>query len=161
VTTACRELELSISLRAVGALDAAEGARLDAHLADCPACRAAAASTADVLELVRLPPPTHAEQQALADLPARAAAEARSGPPKIRAPASLRNGRRIALGAIVAAGIGAIAIVPGLFERQRPDSVVAPEATVSAPAALAESSWQEPDLDTLWQDASVVTLDEG
>ncbi len=170
MTAACRQLQVSISLRVAGALDAAEGARLDAHLAVCPACRAEVARTAELLELVRLPPPSQAEHHALADLPVRIVAELRS-PRPARAPASLRNGRRIALGALVAAGIGALALAPGLIRRERPPAAasaevtevaasegVAPEGAVTAQASP-ERAWEEPDLDALWQDASIVTLD--
>lgn len=168
MTHACRQLQVSISLRVAGALDAAEGARLDAHLGVCPACRAEVARTAELLDLVRLPPPTQAEHHALADLPARIVAELRS-PRPTRAPASLRNGRRIALGALVAAGIGALVIAPGLIHREGPPPAasaevaaasdgVAPEGSVTAQASP-ERAWEEPDLDALWQDASIVTLD--
>lgn len=168
MTAECRELEVALSLRAAGALDAAEGARLDAHLAECPACRAEAARTAELLDLARLPPPTLAEHRALGDLPVRVAASMRPEVATLSAPSGLRNARRLAAGLLVAAGIAAIAIAPVMVRRQRPPAAANGEVseTVSAPAAApggegaqGESAWQEPDLDTLWQDAAVVTLD--
>lgn len=167
MTAECRELELALSLRAAGALDAAEGARVDAHLAECPACRAEAARTAEVLDLARLPPPTPAEHRALSDLSVRVAAGLKPRVSTLREPASLRAGRRLAAGILVAAGIAAIAIAPVVVRRQHPPAArpVAGEtasAPATAPAGEAteqDAAWQEPDLDTLWQDTAVVALD--
>lgn len=166
MTDPCRQLQVSISLRVAGALDAAEGARLDAHLAVCRACRAEVERTTELIDLVRLPPPTPAERQVLAELPARVVAELRA-PPPTRAPASVRRGRRLAVGALVAAGLVAIVVVPGLVTRQGPPPPAAPMAAhepVAAEAAIGAAApdaggWQEPDLDALWQDASLVAFD--
>ncbi len=170
MTAECRELEVAISLRAAGALDAAEGARLDAHLAECPVCRAEAERTAGLLDLARLPPPTLAEHRALSDLPVRVAAGMR--PQLAREAAGLRAGRHLAAGILVAAGVAAIALVPIVVRRQRPpaaatvvtettsavETAAAPTAATAAERKQEESGWQEPDLDTLWQDAAVVSL---
>lgn len=167
MSLACRELEVALSLRAAGGLDAADRARLEAHLADCPACRAEAVRDEALLDLARLPPPTPLEHRALADLPARVAADLRPEAATLRAPASLRAGRRLAAGLLVAVGIAALALAPIMIHRQRPPAA-APAGThgtaaAGAPTAAADAGWQEPDLDTLWQDAAVVSAawDEG
>ncbi|HEX9049489.1 MAG TPA: zf-HC2 domain-containing protein, partial [Anaeromyxobacter sp.] len=70
----CRDFELLVSLRASGApdaLDAAEAARLDAHLRTCAACLAELDASGAALSLAQLPPPSDAERRALRDLPAR------------------------------------------------------------------------------------------
>ena len=166
MTAECRELEVALSLRAAGALDADEAARLEAHLAGCPACRAEVERTAELLDLARLPPPTLAEHRALSDLSVRVAAAMKPEVAPVRAGSGLRSARRLAAGILVASGIAAVAIVPLVVRRQRPppaatEEVETASAPASAPAAEGkpgESGWQEPDLDTLWQDAAVVSL---
>jgi anti-sigma factor RsiW len=165
VTSECRELEVALSLRAAGVLDADEAARLEAHLASCPACRAEAERTGEVLELARLPPPTLAEHRALSDLPVRVAAGMKPEVSPARGGSALRSARRMAAGILVASGIAAVAIVPLVVRRQRPPAATEAVETASAPASApaaegkqGESGWQEPDLDTLWQDAAVVSL---
>lgn len=163
MSVACRELEVALSLRAVGGLDAAEGARLEAHLAECPDCRAEAARDAELLGLAHLPPPSLLERRVLADLPARVAAELRPEEAALRAPASLRAVRHLGAGLLIAIGIAAIAIVPAVYRRQAPPDAAragaAVEAVTGTAAGAEMSAWEDPDLDALWQDAAVVTLD--
>lgn len=171
MTAECRELEVALSLRAAGALDADETARLEAHLAACPACRAEAERTAELLDLARLPPPTLAEHRVISDLSTSVAAGMKPEVAPARADSGLRSARRLAAGILVASGIAAVAIVPLVFRQRRPPpaataAVETASAPASAPVAEAkqggeveqpESGWQEPDLDTLWQDSAVVS----
>ncbi len=165
MSVACRELEVALSLRAVGGLDAAEGARLEAHLAECPDCRAEAGRDAELLGLAHLPPPSLLERRVLSELPARIAAELRPEVAALRAPVSLRALRHLGAGLLVAAGIAALAVAPAMNRRQRPPAIAPAETSEAAPAAApagaADAGWQEPDLDTLWQDAAVVTVGDG
>jgi anti-sigma factor RsiW len=143
----CRALEVLLSLRAAGALDPAETARVEAHLASCPACRAEAAAAAEALSLARLPPPSAAERGAVRDLPARTLAALRR--------ADRRRGiARRALAALAGAGVAAalaVAVIAPAVLRKAP--------VVPAPAAVEEAAWEEPDLDALWDDARVVDLE--
>jgi anti-sigma factor RsiW len=143
--TACKDFDLLLTLHATGALDPAEAARVEAHLAGCASCQAVAAADADVLAQAKLPPPTDAERRALADGPRRALAELHR---KDRRRAGVK---RIAAGfAAVAATV--LAIVAPAFLGRGPDVPL-------DPVAVAEPSWEEPDLDRLWDDAALVDLD--
>ena len=149
----CRDFELLVSLRASGApdaLDAAEAARLDAHLAACAACRAELDSSAAALSRAALPPPTDAERRALRDLPARTLAALHR---KDRRRGVARRVVLAVAGVGIAAGLASAVIAPALFKKP-PPSVVVHFAEQPKQAA-----WQEPDLDTLWSDAQVVDLD--
>ncbi len=139
----CEDLALLLSLRAAGALDPAEAARVEAHLEGCPSCRAEAAEAAEALALAALPPPSEAERRAVRDLPARALealhrSERRRG-----------LGKRIAAGIAVAAAAVALVLAPAVLRKAPP----APSAETAAAA------WEAPDLDTLWEDASVLDLE--
>lgn len=150
---ACRELELLVSLRASGApdaLDAAEAARLDAHLATCAACRAELDAAAAALSLARLPPPSEAERRAMRDVPARTLAALHRK--------DHRRGiaRRVVLavaGVGIAAGLASAVLAPALFEK------TPPSLAVTFAEQQKQEAWQEPDLDTLWADAQVVDFD--
>jgi anti-sigma factor RsiW len=148
--TACREYDLSLSLRAAGALDPAEAARLEAHLEACPACRAEAEADAEVLSLAKLPPVSDAERRALADLPKRALAELRRSDGL--AERRRRLGKRIAFGIVAAAAAVIVMYAPG---RERP-----PDPRAQAPVATADATWESPDLDTVWADAGVLDLSD-
>lgn len=152
MTRPCHELDLELSLRATGALEPGESARVEAHLAGCPACRAEAAQVEELLGLARLPPPSAQERRLLLDLPRHAVAAARAGQEKVlRLPRGVRTGRRIATGVVVAAALIALAVAPALVRRRSPPS--------APPAAAAAESWQEPDLDRLWQATDVLSLE--
>jgi anti-sigma factor RsiW len=145
--TDCKDLELLVSLRAAGALDAAEAARLDAHLETCAACRAEAAADAEALALAALPPPSDEERRALADLPARTlgalrAAERRRG-----------LGTRIVAGLAAAAAAVALVLAPAVLHKE--PAAPAPEADAETVVA----AWDGPDLDALWEDAQVLDLE--
>ncbi len=152
----CRDLEILVSLRASGApdaLDAADAARLDAHLASCAACRAELERSAAALSLASLPPPSEAERRAMRDLPARTRAALRR---RDRRRGIARRALVGVAGVAVAAGLSMAVVAPALFRK-----------TPSVPVTFAESqqgdeaqdAWQGPDLDTLWSDAQVVDFD--
>ncbi len=149
----CRDYELLVSLRASGApdaLDAADAARLDAHLETCAACRAELDASSAALSLARLPPPSEAERRAMRELPARTLA------------ALHRNDRRrsvarrvlVALAGVgVAAGLASAVIAPALFKK------APPSVAVAFGEGPKQDAWEVPDPDTLWSDAQVVDLD--
>jgi anti-sigma factor RsiW len=149
----CRDFELLVSLRASGApdaLDAAEAARLDAHLATCAACRAELDASTAALSLARLPAPAEAERRAARDLPARTLAALHE---KDRRRGVVRRVALAVAGVGIAAALASAVIAPALFKKTPPSLAVtfAEQAT--------QAAWQEPDLDTLWADAQVVDLD--
>ena len=61
----CPGFEPLLLDRAAGLLDTAGEARLDRHLAGCPACRAEADAIALALSLAALPPASAAERAAV------------------------------------------------------------------------------------------------
>jgi predicted anti-sigma-YlaC factor YlaD len=147
----CRDLELLVSLRASGApdaLDAADAARLDAHLQGCAACRAEFAASSAALTLAALPPPSEAERRAVRDLPARALAALRR---RDERRGILRRALVGVAGVAVAAGLAVAVLAPALFEK--PEGV---PVTFSESLEAQDGTWQGPDLDTLWSDAAVV-----
>lgn len=149
---ACRDHELSLSLRAAGALDAAEAARLEAHLAGCEACRAEAEAEAELLSLARLPPVSETERRALADLPARALDELR------RAERRRFLLRRLSVGLALAAAAALVALAPVLIRDALRRSDLAPPPAPTAPAPPL-AAWQGPDLDRLWADTALIDFE--
>lgn len=140
MATTCRENELLLSLRAAGALDPDEAARLEGHLVLCPSCRAEANDLAAALDLVKLPPPSEAERRVHADLADRTLAE-------LRRTARVRSiAKRIAAGLAAVAAAAAVVLAPAVLHRD-----------ARGPAG-AGAAWQQPDLDEIWSDASVVDL---
>ena len=155
---ACRDLEILLSLRASGApdaLDAADAARLDAHLETCAACRAELEASATALSLASLPPPSDAERRALRDLPALTLASLRR---RDRRRGVARRALVAVAGIAVAAGLAMAIVAPALFKKGEgvPVTFAPSEETESGEG----TAWQ-PDLDTLWADAQVVALDAG
>jgi anti-sigma factor RsiW len=136
----CRENELLLSLRAAGALDADEAARLEGHLVLCPACRAEADAVQAALGLAKLPPVSESERRVFADVGDRTRASLRRSS-RVRSIA-----KRAAAVLMTAAAAAAVVLAPAVL-RHGP----------RAPAG-AEEAWQ-PDLDTFWSDASVIDLD--
>jgi anti-sigma factor RsiW len=146
--TACKDFDLLLTLHATGALAPPEASRLEAHLAGCAACRAEAARDAEVLALAKLPPPSEAERRAVADrdLPRRAASALH------RADRRRTGWKRAAAGIAIAAAVLFAVLSPGMLRRPSPSQL----QPVQLPAtALA---WQEPDLDTLWDDSAVLDV---
>jgi anti-sigma factor RsiW len=149
----CRELEELLSMRATGAeLSAGEAARLDAHLAACPACRASLDASREVLDLVRLPAPQPAEALALADLPSRTLAELRR---RDRRRGLWRRTAAAAAGLLLAAGFALALLSPAVFRGH------GPEVPGAAPPVVAQAQWQEPDMDTLWSESAIVDWGSG
>lgn len=145
MSPACADLQVLLSLRAAGALEPAEEAIVERHLAGCPACSVEAARDAEVLGLARLPPVTEHERRAVADVPAALISSVR------RSGARRFAWRRAAAVAGAIAAAAAIVAAPALL-RPRP-----PEAPAKAAAAAA--TWQTPDLDQLWSDTEVLELE--
>jgi anti-sigma factor RsiW len=140
-TSPCRDHELSLSLRAAGALEPDDAARLEGHLVVCPACRAEAEALAAALDLAKLPPVSDAERRAYQYLGDRTLAALRR---KSRVRSIVK--RAVALTAAAAAA-AALVLAPAVVRRDP-----------GAPAAAQVSTSWLPDLDTLWNDASVVDL---
>jgi anti-sigma factor RsiW len=151
VNPACQDLEVLLSLRAAGALEPGEAARVEAHLAGCAACRADLAAAEEALRLATLPPPSEAERHATDGLARDALAKLRRG--EARA-ASWKP----AVAGFAAAAALALALVAPAVVRKRP-AILPPAPTTAGAAATAEAdAWQSPDLDTLWSDADVLDL---
>jgi anti-sigma factor RsiW len=137
MTISCRENELLLSLRAAGALDLEEAARLEGHLVTCPACRAEAADLAAALDLAKLPPATEAERRVYSDLAERTLAE-------LRRTARVRSmAKRTFAGLAAAAAAAAMVLAPAVLRKD----------------GGANGGWQQPDLETIWSDSGVVDLD--
>ncbi|ACG75123.1 conserved hypothetical protein [Anaeromyxobacter sp. K] len=152
--TACRDQALAVSLHAAGALEGAEAAALERHLSACAACRAEAARAAALLSAARLPPPGEAELRALDGLAESTSAALAARRPAARTLRALGTGRRLAVGLLAIAAVAALVIVPVAVRQRLP-------GRAAAPAEVAEAErWQEPDLDTLWQDTEVLSLEE-
>ena len=143
----CRDHEVLLSLRAAGALDAAERARVEAHLAGCTRCRAEADDLAATLELVRLPPVSEAERRAYGELPGRSLAAARRSM-RIRS-----IGKRFALAAAAAAAAAAVALAPAVLRHR-----AGAPAGQAGQAEQTAAAWEQPDLDVIWNDTSVIDL---
>lgn len=149
-TPECHELAVLVSLHAAGALDAAEAARVTAHLDACAACREAERAERELLGLARLPEPSNAETLALADLPARTLGALRR-----------REGRRTwtrrsaAAVAVVTAAAAALVMLlsPAIV---RPPL---PAGQGGAEPAATQVAWQSPDPDTLWSEAADLDWD--
>jgi anti-sigma factor RsiW len=148
VNPACKDLEVLLSLRAAGALEPAEAARVEAHLAACPACRAEAAADADVLRLATLPPTSEADRRATATLAKDALAAFR------RREAFVASWKRAAAGFAAAAALALVVVAPAVLGKKQ----LPPQISSAAGAAATAESWEAPDLDTLWSDADVLDV---
>lgn len=136
---ACPELELSLSLRAAGALSPEEAASVETHLARCPGCRADADAAAEVLELVRLPQPSAAELVA-----ARRAAQ-RLGI-EVRRVQRRRVAARWAAVVAVAASLAVATQLPRRGEAPSRGEALVP--------------WQPPSVEELWRASAVLELQD-
>jgi RNA polymerase sigma-70 factor (ECF subfamily) len=94
----CGAHEVLLSLRAAGALERGERARVEAHLAGCSACSIQADATAEVLALAALVPTGEGERAAFDDFPASTVA------------ALERSERHRAVGKHVLVAIGVVAV---------------------------------------------------
>lgn len=140
MSATCQDVETLLALRATDALASDERARVERHLASCAACAAAAAALAELLDLARLPQPSLAELRALDAMPRR-----------IRGALRHARRRRIAGAAAAAFAVAAaVAVVAWVPPRGRPAQPPAPQVA---------ASWQEPDLDALWDEAGVLDAD--
>ncbi|GEJ57734.1 anti-sigma factor family protein [Anaeromyxobacter diazotrophicus] len=133
----CRELEATLSLRAVGALSPEEAAAVEAHLARCPGCRAEAEAATEVLQLARLPPASAAE------LGAVSSAGQTLGRAVRRARGRRRAGRWAA-GIAVAASLAAATQLP----RRGPAPV----------GGEPRAPWEPPSMEELWSASAVLEL---
>jgi len=138
----CRDHDVLLSLRAAGALDAAESVRVEAHLAGCAACRAEADALAAALGLARLPPVSDAERRVLGELPERTLAALR------RSSRRRSLGKRFAAVFAAAAAAAALVLAPAVLRKDP-----------GAPAGEAEVAWEAPDLDGIWNDTAVIDLE--
>jgi anti-sigma factor RsiW len=148
VNTACRELEVLISLRAASdELPLADAARLDAHLAGCPACAEELERSREVLDLARLPPPGAAESLAMADLTSRTLAVLR------------RRDRRRSIAWRVLASAAGLAVAATVVIALLSPAVIryrTPRFGTGAVATATQAAWEEPDMDALWTESAVL-----
>jgi RNA polymerase sigma-70 factor (ECF subfamily) len=103
----CVRYEVSLSRRAVGALAREDAGRVEAHLAGCGACAAAADATADTLGLAALDRPSAGERAILEALPARVVA-------RVERAAGFLGARRWVVAAALAA-VSSLGIVAALL----------------------------------------------
>lgn len=97
--TACARWAVLLSAQAAGALERIDGARVDAHLAGCGACRAVRDATAGALERAAVGRSEPRGEALAAELPARVAAA-------LRRAERLASPRRL----LVAAAVAALAV---------------------------------------------------
>lgn len=145
----CSQLEPLLAERASGALSPADEARLSAHLAGCPGCRAQAARLEEALSLARVPAASPAEERLARDLPLLVAVAARRTKDRSRA-----LGLGLGLGFAAATALAVAFVAPGHLVRQdaHPAEHGLAGAGVSAgtgTGAEAES-YAEVDAETLW-----------
>jgi hypothetical protein len=138
--SACEDLDLLLPLHATGALEPADAARVEAHLADCAACRLEVEGDREVLSLAKLPPVTAAERRAITMGPRRALAQLNES--------DRRSGRwkRVSAAVAVAAAAVAAILTPVLLQRSPEVPVVAAE-------------WEAPDPDAVWEWTEALELD--
>jgi anti-sigma factor RsiW len=154
VTPACNDFDALLSLHAAGALEPADAARVEAHLAACARCRAEAARDAEALSLARLAPPSDAERRALADVPRRTLADLERWDPRQPSWKRFAAISAVSAAAVVAAVVVAL-VAPAGF-RQAPTVIPVPPSAVVVETTPA---WEAPDLDTLWEDAGLLDVD--
>ena len=132
----CPGFEPLLLDRAAGLLDPVGEARLERHLAGCPACRAEAEAVALALSLAALPPPSAAERAAVGQ-------GAREALHRLRAD---RRRRRLAGGVLLAVAASAA------FAVAVPWVLLSSHAPVAPPVAA--TGWELPDLDAAWAAAA-------
>jgi anti-sigma factor RsiW len=150
----CQDMDLLLSLRAAGALDPDDAARLEAHLASCEACRGEADARAEALLLAKLPPPSQAERHATASLAKDTLARLRRDEHRA---AGLK---RFGVGFAAAAALALVVLAPAMIGKKP----VPPQDSVAANSAASDSAddtWQTPDIDTLWSEADVLDVSNG
>jgi predicted anti-sigma-YlaC factor YlaD len=145
--TPCRDYDVLLSLRAAGALDGDEAARLDAHLPGCAACRAGLDGYAGALALARLPAVSETERAAASGLAVAVVAES-----------ARRVRRRHRLGGLLFTGLSAAAVIAAVVVG--PSLLRGPAPPAEDPALLADAGWQEPDLDEIWETTNVIDWGE-
>ena len=147
--TTCRDLDLLLPLRAAGALDDAEAARVEEHLGGGAFSLAQYDAAAAILALAKLPPPGEAERHVGATLARETLAELH------RREGRTSSWKRAAAAFAAVAAVLLAVLAPAILGRR---AVHPPPATSGATATEA-IAWQEPDLDTLWSDAGIVDDD--
>jgi anti-sigma factor RsiW len=123
----------------------ADAARLEAHLAGCPACRAEGEALGTALTMASLPPASEPERAALTGLAESVRLEQR------RAELGLRPPLRYAAALLAVAAAVAFLLAPA-FTRRSPG---APPAAVAA----APQAWEAPDADEVWTAAALASDD--
>jgi len=115
-TAGCREIRHSLGVYVLGAIDPADRALVDEHLASCPECREELAGLAGLPALLRRVPTAEAERLAMADPVDDAALDAAAAellPSTLARTAQVRRMRRwrelvaAAVVAVLAVGAGA------------------------------------------------------
>jgi anti-sigma factor RsiW len=147
----CTDFEGLLLDRAGGDLAQADEARLAAHLAGCPACRAEGEALGEALAMATLPPPGEAERAALTGLAESVRMEQR------RAELRLRPPLRYAAALLAVAAAAAFLLAPA-FSRRGPS--LSPAERVAAETAAEPGEWVAPDSDEVWT-ASELASDDG
>jgi predicted anti-sigma-YlaC factor YlaD len=140
--SACEDLDLLLPLHATGALEPADAARVDAHLAECPACRLELEGDREALSHLKLPPVTAAERRAITMGPRRALATYHD----VQRRRALWRRVSVAFAAVAAV---VVAVLTSMLLTSEPEV-----------PAVAEQ-WQAPDVDTVWEMTDMLELDGG
>ena len=144
--TTCRDFDALLALRAADALDPADTASLDQHLAGCAGCRAGLDAYAGALSLAKLPPVSDAERAVSSGLASAVLAE------QGRRERRHKMGGRLLVALSAAAAVAALTVGPSLL---RTAPAPASDATL-----VADAGWQEPDLDEIWDTTDVIDWSE-
>ena len=143
-TAGCREIRHSLGVYVLGAIDPADRALVDEHLASCPECREELAGLAGLPALLRRVPTAEAERLAMADPVDDAALDAAAAellPSTLARTAQVRRMRRwreLAAAVVVAVlALGAGAAGAHLLNAGTP----APPPPVAASVRYARQPW--------------------
>ncbi len=151
----CPEFQPLLLDRAAGVLPPETEARLTGHLETCLACRAEAMALGEALSLAALPPVSEAERRALDGM----AGETLGAFRKDRSRRALWRGVGAGM-AIAAAAAAVVLVLPVMRHGKGVHAPSRPVAQATAPQeagkGTAQGTWQEPDLDAVWEASGAI-----
>jgi anti-sigma factor RsiW len=131
----CPDYEVLLTLHASGALEPAEQAQVQAHLATCAGCQHEARQLTGVLGQVALPPPTALEESRQEALPRQVVGRWRRE--QVKQAVRLRNG-----GALLALAAAVMLVLTVTLPGQAPSSAE-PLSTVGVAASDSETLFEQ------------------